>query len=131
MVRQKPKLPIGTQREPIRVTKKQKINYPKYLAVQLQEYPEIPVPHFEYRFHETRKWRFDLAFPDQHLAVEIEGGIWQYGRHNRASTFIKDMEKYNNACMLGWHLLRFSTEMVRNGEARKQIKQFMESTNGR
>jgi hypothetical protein len=111
--------------------KKPKIDYSKYLAVQLQDYPEIPIPHFEYRFHDTRKWRFDLAFPDQRLAVEIEGGIWQYGRHNRASTFIKDMEKYNNACMLGWHLLRFSTEMVKKGEAVECIKQFMESKNGR
>jgi very-short-patch-repair endonuclease len=111
----------------ISVKKKPKIDYSKYLAVQLQDYPKIPKPHFEYRFHETRKWRFDLAFPEQKLAVEIEGGIWQYGRHNRASTFIKDLEKYNNACMLGWYLLRFSTEMVKKGIAVQSIKEFMEA----
>jgi len=126
MVRQKPKLSTRTQRaKPISVKKKPKIDYPKYLAVQLQDCPDIPIPHFEYRFHETRKWRFDLAFPEQHLAVEVEGGIWQYGRHNRASTFIKDMEKYNNACMLGWHLLRFTVDMVKNGLARETIVKFI------
>lgn len=25
---------------------------------------EMPVP--EYRFHETRRWRFDFAYPEQH-----------------------------------------------------------------
>ena len=51
----------------------------------------------EYRFHPTRKWRFDAAFPSEKVAVEIEGGVWKYGRHNRASGFLNDMEKYNEA----------------------------------
>lgn len=104
--------------------KKPKVDYPKYLAVQLEEHSDIPVPIFEHKFHDTRRWRFDLAFMDAKLAVEVEGGIWNYGRHNRASTFIKDMEKYNNACLLGWNLLRFSTEMVKNGEAVNYITKF-------
>ncbi|HAT10302.1 MAG TPA: hypothetical protein DCS97_06855, partial [Planctomycetes bacterium] len=28
----------------------------------------------EHRFHPTRKWRFDFARPDIHLAIEIDGG---------------------------------------------------------
>ena len=38
----------------------------------------------EYKFHKTRKWRFDFAYPDIQLAVEIDGGQWRAGggRHN-------------------------------------------------
>ena len=64
-----------------------------------------------------------------YLAVEVEGGIWNYGRHNRASTFIKDMEKYNNACLLGWNLLRLSTDMVKNGEGVIYILKFFRGDN--
>jgi hypothetical protein len=96
--------------------KKPKVDYPKFLALQLEDHKDIPIPIFEHTFHPTRKWRFDLAFMDAKLAVEVEGGIWNYGRHNRASSFIKDMEKYNNACLLGWNLLRLSTDMVKSGE---------------
>lgn len=61
----------------------------------------------EYKFHNTRKWRFDYAIPKYKLAIEIEGGTWNYGRHNRASGILKDYEKYNAATMLGWRLLKF------------------------
>lgn len=60
----------------------------------------------EYRFHDTRKWRFDYAIPSKKIAVEIEGGAWINGRHNRAKGFIADMEKYNTAAAMGWRLLR-------------------------
>ena len=37
----------------------------------------------EYRFHGTRKWRFDYAVPALKIAVKCDGGVWGYGRHNR------------------------------------------------
>lgn len=61
----------------------------------------------EYKFHPTRKWRFDFAFVEQKVAVEQEGAIWTYGRHNRPIGMIKDMEKYNAAAELGWRVLRY------------------------
>ena len=84
------RLPTTTSVKSISI-KKPKIDYPKYLAVQLEEHSDIPVPIFEHKFHDTRRWRFDLAFMDAKLAVEVEGGIWNYGRHNRASTFGKKL----------------------------------------
>lgn len=59
--------------------------------------------HREYRFHPTRKWRFDFAIPELKLAVEIEGR----GRHQTVDGFRKDCEKYNAALLLGWRVLRF------------------------
>ena len=104
--------------------KKPKINYPKYLAVQLQEYDEIPIPEFEHKFHPTRKWRFDMAFMKDKVAVEVEGAIWVQGRHTRGSGFAKDMEKYNEATFYGWKVLRFSTNDVKSGVALKFLKKY-------
>ena len=37
----------------------------------------IPAPDFEYQFHETRRWRFDLAFfwEPKPVAIEVQGGL--------------------------------------------------------
>lgn len=43
------------------------------------------------------------------VLVEIEGGAFLYGRHNRPGGMFGDMEKYNRAVTLGWHLLRYAT----------------------
>lgn len=60
----------------------------------------------EFRFHPKRLWRFDYAFPELKIAVEVEGGVWNNGRHTRGSGFVKDMDKYNAAAVLGWTLIR-------------------------
>lgn len=72
----------------------------------------------EYRFDEKRKWRFDFADPVSRIAIEIEGGAWTYGRHNRSEGFIQDCEKYNAAAVHGWRVLRYATiEQMRQFEA--------------
>lgn len=77
----------------------------------------LSLPELEYRFHPTRRWRFDFAWPDLLLAVELEGGTWASGRHTRGPGFEKDCEKMNEAAILGWHVLRFTTNMVDDGRA--------------
>ena len=74
----------------------------------------------EYQFHPERKWRFDFAWPDMLFAVEIEGGIWTGGRHVRGQGFEGDLIKYNEATMLNWWVMRFSTTQVKNGTALSQ-----------
>ena len=64
----------------------------------------------EYRFHPTRQWRFDYAFPSIRVAIEIDGGVWINGRHNRPSGFLGDMEKFNAAATLGWVVLKFTPQ---------------------
>jgi very-short-patch-repair endonuclease len=71
----------------------------------------------EYRFHDTRHWRFDFAIPDKKIGIEIEGGSWTRGRHNRGGGFEQDCVKYNTAVLLGWRVLRFTTGMVSSGRA--------------
>ena len=66
----------------------------------------LPAPITEHKFHDVRKWRFDFCWPEQKLALEVEGGIFVGGRHGRGAGMKKDMEKYNAACVLGWRVLR-------------------------
>ncbi|MDO5541740.1 MAG: DUF559 domain-containing protein [Acinetobacter sp.] len=76
----------------------------------------------EFKFHSTRKWRADFYIKNTKLLIEIEGGIWSGGRHTRGKGYIGDMEKYNAATMMGFQVLRFSTEQVTSGFAIKQIE---------
>lgn len=64
----------------------------------------------EYHFHEGRGWRADYACLKYRILIEIEGGIFQGGRHNIGASMLRDMEKYNQAAADGWHLLRFGRE---------------------
>jgi len=77
----------------------------------------LPMPETQYRFHPTRRWEFDGAYPDYKLAFEVEGAIYVNGRHTRGSGFIKDAEKYNEAARLGWMLLRFPSPWIASGDA--------------
>lgn len=84
---------------------------------------KVELPEAEYRFHPTRKWRFDFAYPERHLAIEVEGGTWKGGRHTRGSGYEKDCEKYNAAAMQGWAVLRFTSSMIQSGKAVKLIQE--------
>ncbi len=80
----------------------------------------IPTPEYEWRFHDERKWRFDIAWRDSEyrhtthfekpyverpLALEVQGGIWIAGRHSRGASLLKEWEKLNEAAILGWRIL--------------------------
>jgi very-short-patch-repair endonuclease len=77
----------------------------------------LPDPVEEYRFAPPRRWRFDLAWPERMLAVEVEGGVWVGGRHTRPAGYEKDCEKYSEAAVLGWRVIRVTTQMVKDGRA--------------
>lgn len=80
-------------------------------------------PVREYKFHPIRNWRFDFAFPDARIAIEIEGGThanWYRSRHVSASGYAEDCDKYNEASLAGWTLLRFTSHQV---GTRKSIRQ--------
>jgi very-short-patch-repair endonuclease len=94
------------------------------LLLQLRQ-QRLPLPEREYRFHETRKWRFDFAWPDRMLAVEVEGGTWVKGAHSRGKHYESDCIKYNTAALLGWRVLRFTTDMVRDGRAHATVREAM------
>ena len=67
----------------------------------------------EYRFHPSRDWRFDFAIPSRRVAIEVEGGAFNGGRHIRPDGYLRDMEKYNEAAVCGWCVIRvLPTELL-------------------
>lgn len=102
-----------------------------------QSEPEILMEHYlrelklkyerEYRFHPIRKWRFDFALTEHRIGLEVEGGIWIQGRHTRGKGYESDLRKANEATRMGWRIFRFTTNMVRRGEAKQFIKDLFQN----
>lgn len=49
------------------------------------------------------------------------------GRHTRGSGFVKDMEKYNAAGLLGWRVFRFTPKQLKTGEAQAFMRRVFDS----
>jgi hypothetical protein len=94
---------VSTKQIPRRVKKAPPVEVRAFLN--LLERDGVPAPELEWRFS-TRKWRLDFAWIDAKVALEVEGGVWTGGRHVRPKGFLKDVEKYNHAALLGWRLIR-------------------------
>lgn len=88
---------------------------------------KLPAPVVELRFHPVRKWRFDVAFEAAKLAVEVEGGVYIAGRHSRGQGLEADAEKYAEAAILGWTVLRVTPRQVKNGQAVNWIERWLKS----
>ena len=71
----------------------------------------------EYRFHPTRRWRFDRAHPDTMIAIEIMGGTWSGGAHVRGSGYRRDCEKLNAATLEGWRVFYLTAGMLKDDPA--------------
>tara|TARA_R100000656_G_scaffold99267_1_gene72035 strand:- start:63 stop:371 length:309 start_codon:yes stop_codon:yes gene_type:complete len=85
----------------------------------------VPDPVREYKFHPTRKWRLDFYW-DTGWAVEIQGGGWVRGGHNRnAKTMWKDYEKLNACQELGIKVLQFTGDQIKDGEAILQVARIL------
>lgn len=88
----------------------------------------------EFVFHSTRKWRADFAIwqkkiapfaEEQCLLVEIEGAVYgKPGRHQRVDGMERDCEKYAEALLSGYPVLRVTPKMVRDGRALQYIERY-------
>lgn len=88
----------------------------RLLAVQLTAV-KLPPEDLEYRFHPVRFWRFDFAWPSDRIACEIEGLTSEGGRHQRMDGYSRDCEKYSEAAILGWMVVRVTQKMIKSGMA--------------
>jgi len=66
----------------------------------------------EYRFHDTRKWRLDFAHTESKVGIEIQGGIWNGGRHGRGYGIAQDNEKSNEAIFCGWVIIKLAGNQI-------------------
>ncbi len=73
---------------------------------------QLPTPVPEYRFSPPRRWRFDWAWIDQKVALEVQGGLFVQGRHARGAALLKEHEKLNEAAALGWRVLFVTPSML-------------------
>lgn len=62
----------------------------------------------ELKFSPVRKWRFDWAIPELKIAIEYEGIFSPKSGHTTLGGYMKNLEKYNAATVLGWRILRYS-----------------------
>ena len=88
------------------------------VLIRASGFPE-PVTEHPFAKHIGRRWRFDFAWPDRLLAVEVDGGAWVPGggRHTRGAGFAADHDKFNRAMLLGWRVLRFTSRQLADGSA--------------
>jgi very-short-patch-repair endonuclease len=73
----------------------------------------LPPYQTEYEFHPTRKWRFDVCFVNEKVAVEFEGAVFKkQGGHKSISGIVRDMAKYNAASLMGFKVLRYHAKDI-------------------
>jgi very-short-patch-repair endonuclease len=82
----------------------------------------LPKPEREFRFDAVRRWRFDFAWLEFGIAVEVDGGTLSRGRHVRPQGFEADAEKMNAATTAGWKVFRYTSTHVRSGYAVAQLR---------
>lgn len=81
----------------------------------------------ELQFHPTRKWRFDYAWEEQQIALEVHGGVHRQGRHTRGEGFTTDREKMNEAALLGWTVIEVTPEHIKSGQLAKWLTRAFQS----
>lgn len=74
----------------------------------------LPDPVRELRFHATRQWRFDFAWPAYRVALESHGGTMHRGKtsHTSAAGMAANMEKLNTAQLDGWLVLAVTSQAL-------------------
>lgn len=84
-------------------------------------------PEYEFALDIQRKWRCDRAWPEQRVALEIEGGVNKPGggahqRTGKGGRYLTDMEKYNELAARGWLLLRATYDMLPTPDLRRDCQ---------
>lgn len=82
------------------------------LLTRLLDFWGLPRGVLEHHFTKPRMWRFDRAWPEQKVALEIDGGAFVQGRHTSGPGFRKDAEKMSEAAARGWRVLRLLPEWL-------------------
>ena len=70
----------------------------------------------DYIFHQARDWKIDRAHLSSRIAIEIDGGTWKGGRHNREPGYTNDCIKLFNAVLAGWQYFRLTGDMLKQHE---------------
>ena len=83
----------------------------------------LPEPIREYVAIPGRRFRWDFAWPQFRLLLEVQGGTWGKGgkggsaAHSGGMAASRDCEKGNLATCAGWRTLSVTTDQIRKGQA--------------
>lgn len=75
----------------------------------------LPQPVREYVAIPGRRYRLDFAWPVPLVGIEVHGGVWAQGRHQRAAGYMADREKINLLVLAGWRVLEIPAPWIRAG----------------
>lgn len=88
----------------------------------------LPEPVQEFVAIPDRRFRWDFAWPEQRLLLEVQGGVWKKGAHSGGTGVNRDTEKQNLAVLAGWRTLAVTTNQIRDGLAIAWLKKALERT---
>lgn len=83
---------------------------------------KLPAPVREVTPIKGRRFRFDLCWPDQMLACEVQGGVHSGGRHVRGVGAESDAEKLTLAVLAGYRVLVVTAKHIKSGQALSWIE---------
>lgn len=74
-------------------------------------------------------WRFDFAWPQFYLIVEINGGVWMPGggAHSHPIDITRNMEKQNDAAREKFFVLQFTPDDVKRKRAIAFVQRWLAS----
>jgi hypothetical protein len=85
----------------------------------------LPLPEAEYRFASKRRWRFDFCWLNRLIALEVQGGLFNAGRHTRGAALLKEHEKLNYAAMLGYRVIFTTPQTLKSRETLATLTQLL------
>lgn len=62
----------------------------------------------------SKRYRLDFAHPEARVGVEIQGGIYNRGRHVTGSGYERDCKKYNLAYTSDWTIFLLTNSMAKD-----------------
>lgn len=83
-------------------------------------------PVHEFAFLDGRRFRFDYAWPESFVALEVDGGLFSDGGHVRGAHIRTTHEKMNRAAGLGWRVLYTTPEGLCTKDVREFIRAALE-----
>jgi hypothetical protein len=105
-------------------------SYLERITEQLIKDAGLPEPIREFKFCEDRQWRSDFVWllppdrlPLKGVILEVEGGIFmKKSGHNTGVAITRDIEKGNEAALLGYLVIRSTKYHLITGQTMKWVK---------
>jgi hypothetical protein len=66
------------------------------------------------RSKRSKRYRLDFAHPNSLTGIEIQGGVYNRGRHVTGSGYERDCRKYNLAYTSGWTIFLLTGAMAKD-----------------